>query len=162
MKDYYQILGVVKNASEEEIKRAYRKKALAMHPDKSGGFEPHMKELNEAYNILKNGKTKTEYDLKGLFSEENQIFYSDIDAYSTRSFYDDWKEDSYYKRMIIYLWVILGFVLALIIVFVFALNPVEFSKSSGNKYEAPQLKELSPKELDNNDVEDLHELIKEI
>ena len=52
MKDYYTILGVQKNASEEEIKKAYRKLAHQHHPDKASGDEKKFKEINEAYQVL--------------------------------------------------------------------------------------------------------------
>lgn len=61
MKDYYKILGVEKGASEEEIKKAFRKKAHEYHPDKAhGGDEAKFKEVNEAYQVL-GDKSKREY-----------------------------------------------------------------------------------------------------
>ncbi|PIQ69827.1 molecular chaperone DnaJ, partial [Candidatus Shapirobacteria bacterium CG11_big_fil_rev_8_21_14_0_20_40_12] len=53
-RDYYEILGVSKSASEAELKAAYRKQALAWHPDrnKSKEAETKFKEINEAYEIL--------------------------------------------------------------------------------------------------------------
>ncbi len=47
--NYYDILGVSKSASDDEIKKAYRKLAHQYHPDKAGGDEKKFKELNEAY-----------------------------------------------------------------------------------------------------------------
>ncbi len=54
MKDYHKVLGVRKDASSDEIKRAYRKLALLYHPDrnKDGGAEERFKEISEAYAIL--------------------------------------------------------------------------------------------------------------
>ncbi|MDO8436414.1 MAG: molecular chaperone DnaJ [bacterium] len=63
-KDYYQILGVSKSASEEEIKKAYRKLAHQYHPDK-GGDEKKFKEINEAYQILSDKEKKGQYDQFG-------------------------------------------------------------------------------------------------
>jgi len=48
-KDYYQILGVNKGASQEQIKESFRKLAHKYHPDKAGGDEKKFKEINEAY-----------------------------------------------------------------------------------------------------------------
>jgi len=63
-KDYYQILGISRSASEDEIKKAYRKLAHQHHPDK-GGDEKKFKEINEAYQILSNRDKKEQYDKFG-------------------------------------------------------------------------------------------------
>ncbi len=69
--DYYQILGVSKNASKEEIKKAYRKLAHRYHPDKAGGDERKFKEINEAYQILSNDQKRAQYDQFGnVFSAQ--------------------------------------------------------------------------------------------
>lgn len=65
MKDYYKILGVNKDASEEEIKKAFRKLAHAYHPDKSGGDEAKFKEASEAYSVLSDKKKRQQYDQFG-------------------------------------------------------------------------------------------------
>ncbi len=64
-KDYYNILGVSKSASADEIKRAYRKMAHQHHPDKNGGKDEKFKELNEAYQILSDEKKRAQYDQFG-------------------------------------------------------------------------------------------------
>ncbi len=64
-KDYYQILGVSKTASEEDVKKAYRKLAHQYHPDKSGGDEKKFKEINEAYQILSDKAKRAQYDRFG-------------------------------------------------------------------------------------------------
>lgn len=64
-KDYYKILGVTKTASEEEIKKAYRRLAHKYHPDKPGGDEKKFKEINEAYQILSNREKRSQYDRFG-------------------------------------------------------------------------------------------------
>ncbi|PJC69929.1 MAG: molecular chaperone DnaJ, partial [Candidatus Tagabacteria bacterium CG_4_8_14_3_um_filter_41_8] len=64
-RDYYQILGISRNASKEDIKKAYRKLALKYHPDKSGGSEEKFKEINEAYHILIDDVKRAEYDRYG-------------------------------------------------------------------------------------------------
>ncbi len=63
--DYYKILGVSRGASEEEIKKAYRKLAQKYHPDKAGGDEKRFKEINEAYQVLSNSEKKAQYDKFG-------------------------------------------------------------------------------------------------
>ena len=68
MKDYYQILGVSKNAPQEDIKKAYRKLAHKYHPDK-GGNETKFKEINEAYQILSDQKKRSQYDRFGRVFE---------------------------------------------------------------------------------------------
>lgn len=64
-KDYYTVLGVSKNASQDEIKKAYRKLAVKYHPDKAKGNEDKFKEINEAYEVLKNPETRQKYDQLG-------------------------------------------------------------------------------------------------
>lgn len=63
-KDYYKTLGVARNASKEEIKKAYRKLAHQYHPDK-GGDEARFKEINEAYQILSDEQKRSQYDQFG-------------------------------------------------------------------------------------------------
>src|SRR3989344_233291 len=65
MKDYYKILGVNRDASEEEVKKAFRKLAHAYHPDKSGGDEAKFKEVSEAYSVLSDKKKRAQYDAYG-------------------------------------------------------------------------------------------------
>lgn len=68
MKDYYQILGVKRDASPEEIKKAYYKLAHKYHPDK-GGDEKKFKEINEAYQVLSNEEKRKQYDRFGQVFE---------------------------------------------------------------------------------------------
>jgi molecular chaperone DnaJ len=65
MKNYYQILGVPKEASEDDIKKAFRKLAQKYHPDKKGGDEAKFKEVSEAYSILSDKKKRAAYDTGG-------------------------------------------------------------------------------------------------
>jgi molecular chaperone DnaJ len=69
MKDYYQILGVKRDASPEEIKKAYYKLAHKYHPDK-GGDEKKFKEVNEAYQVLSDKEKRSQYDRFGRVFEE--------------------------------------------------------------------------------------------
>ncbi len=64
-KDYYDILGVSKGASDDEIKKAYRKLAHKYHPDKKDGDESKFKEVNEAYQTLSDKQKRSQYDQFG-------------------------------------------------------------------------------------------------
>lgn len=67
-RDYYQVLGVPKSATDEEIKKAYRKLAMQYHPDKNPGdksAEDKFKEVSEAYEALRNPESRTAYDQFG-------------------------------------------------------------------------------------------------
>jgi molecular chaperone DnaJ len=67
-RDYYEVLGVAKNASADDIKKAYRKKALELHPDRNPddkGAEEKFKEAAEAYDVLSDGDKKARYDRYG-------------------------------------------------------------------------------------------------
>lgn len=64
-RDYYEVLGVAKTASPDEIKKAFRKLAVKYHPDKDGGDEAKFKEASEAYEVLKDAQKKQRYDQFG-------------------------------------------------------------------------------------------------
>lgn len=64
-RDYYEVLGVSKDASADEIKKAFRKAAVKHHPDKEGGDETKFKEANEAYEVLKDQQKRQRYDQFG-------------------------------------------------------------------------------------------------
>jgi len=69
-KDYYDILGVSKSASDDDIKKAYRRLAHQYHPDKSGGDEKKFKEVNEAYQVLSDKAKRQQYDQFGQTFEQ--------------------------------------------------------------------------------------------
>src|SRR6185436_993430 len=64
-KDYYEILGINKGASKDEIKKAFYKLAHKYHPDKKEGNEAKFKEVNEAYQILSDDQKRAKYDQFG-------------------------------------------------------------------------------------------------
>jgi len=101
-KDYYKILGVKNNASEEEIKKAYRKLAMIYHPDKNDGdkkAEEKFKEIVEAYEVLSNPSKRAEFDsFLGKKTQRTQYSYTYKSQQSTKDdlFWDDLV--SKYKR----------------------------------------------------------------
>ena len=73
-RDYYNVLGVQKNSSPEQIKAAYRKLAVKHHPDKNPGDKPSeekFKEASEAYHVLSDKERKQNYDNFGHAAFEN-------------------------------------------------------------------------------------------
>jgi molecular chaperone DnaJ len=84
-RDYYEILGVGKTASEEELKKSYRKIAMQCHPDKNPGDKPaeeRFKEAAEAYEVLSDRQKRELYDAYGHAGLNNQGFSGFDDAFS--------------------------------------------------------------------------------
>lgn len=72
--EYYSILEIAREATPEEIKKAYRKKAMDLHPDRHGGDkakEADFKKLNEAYSVLSDEQKKAHYDRHGTMDNHN-------------------------------------------------------------------------------------------
>jgi len=90
--DHYKVLGVEKGASEEEIKKAYRRLALQLHPDKNKeeDAEEKFKELAEAYAVLSDKKRREEYDRRGNQGTSfNSSYRHSVDPFDIfRSFFD--------------------------------------------------------------------------
>jgi curved DNA-binding protein len=79
-KDYYGILGVPRNASDTDIKKAYRKLAMQYHPDRNPGKEKwaneKFKEINEAYGVLGDPQKRNQYDQFGTVGNIGDVFGS--------------------------------------------------------------------------------------
>jgi len=92
-KDYYQILGVPKNATEAQIKKAYRKLAMQYHPDRNPGKEQwandKFKEINEAFSVLGDPEKRKQYDQFGTVGNIGDIFGSPY----TRTTFEDLMKD---------------------------------------------------------------------
>lgn len=73
-KDYYKILGIEKNASQDEVKKAFYKLAHQHHPDKAGGNEIKFKEINEAYQVVGNPEKRKQYDQFGATFDQQGGF----------------------------------------------------------------------------------------
>jgi molecular chaperone DnaJ len=73
-KDYYKLLGVEKNATQDEIKKAFKKLAMQHHPDRQGGDEKKFKEINEAYQVLGDAGKRSKYDQFGSDFEQQGGF----------------------------------------------------------------------------------------
>ncbi|MBU1613532.1 DnaJ domain-containing protein, partial [Patescibacteria group bacterium] len=73
-KDYYKILGIEKSASQDEIKKAFKKMAMQHHPDRPGGDEAKFKEVNEAYQVLGDAEKRGRYDQFGSDFEQQGGF----------------------------------------------------------------------------------------
>jgi molecular chaperone DnaJ len=79
-RDYYKILGVPRNASDEEIKKAFRKLAFKYHPDHNSqpDAEEKFKEINEAYEVLSNAEKRASYDRYGRVATADSFGFEDI------------------------------------------------------------------------------------
>lgn len=92
-KDYYRILGIPRNASDDEIKKAYRKLAMQYHPDhnprKEKWANEKFKEINEAYGVLGDPEKRRQYDQFGTVGNVGDIFGSPF----TRSTFEDLMKD---------------------------------------------------------------------
>lgn len=97
MKDYYEILGVSRNATEKEIKKAYRRLARKYHPDvnPSKDAEEKFKEISEAYEVLMDKNKRAQYDrfgrydFRGGFDWSNFTHFSDVEDIFGRDIFSD-------------------------------------------------------------------------
>ena len=91
-RDYYEVLGVIKSASPEEIKKAYRKLALKYHPDRNKGdkaAEAKFKEAGEAYHVLSNKERRTNYDQFGHAAFEGTGGRGDFSNFDFSNIFSD-------------------------------------------------------------------------
>jgi curved DNA-binding protein len=92
-KDYYQVLGIPRNATEQQIKKAYRKLAMQYHPDRNPGNEKwaneKFKEVNEAFSVLGDPEKRKQYDQFGTVGSAGDIFRSGY----TRTTFEDLMKD---------------------------------------------------------------------
>ena len=92
-KDYYKTLGVTENASDAQIKKAYRKLAMQYHPDRNSGNEKwaneKFKEINEAYGVLGDPQKRKQYDQFGTIGDLGDIFSS---PFTTTTFQEMMKD----------------------------------------------------------------------
>jgi molecular chaperone DnaJ len=92
-RDYYEVLSVAKTASDEEIKRAYRRLAMKYHPDRADGdkaeAEMRFKECAEAYEVLSDDEKRRRYDMHGHAGVHGQHDFSHMDVGDIFSMFDD-------------------------------------------------------------------------
>jgi curved DNA-binding protein len=97
--DYYNILGVSKTASSEEIKRAYRQKAKQHHPDMPDGDAETFKQINEAYEVLSNNNKRSAYDNPNAGSSFNsQDFSRGFNPFADTPFSDIFEQFGYRQK----------------------------------------------------------------
>lgn len=104
-KDYYKILNITKSATDKEIKDAFRKLAKQYHPDSEGGSEDKFKDINEAYEVLKDSKKKHKYDMmlkyQNSFDAPNSFSEKQSQAsqaYKQSKMYSDFQSFSEYMN----------------------------------------------------------------
>ena len=95
MKNYYEVLGISKTASADEIKKAYRNLAFKYHPDRNSGdkiAEEKFKEINEAYDVLSDEKKRADYDSFGTsnshYSGTNNSYNRNNDFTNEETFWN--------------------------------------------------------------------------
>lgn len=126
MKNYYEILNIERTATGRDIRNAYLKRVKEVHPDsKNFSFKESndvLSEINEAYSVLKDPKRRAAYE--ATFKEtKKSVFYDSAEAaYYPNSFGQELKDEKTYKRVMIVLWVVMGFVLSLLVTTLFSVN----------------------------------------
>lgn len=96
MEDLYKVLGVQKNSTQDEIKKAYRNLAFKYHPDRNQGSteaEEKLKEINAAYSVLGDADKRRQYDANGF--DANSNFYQNS-TYNQNGYYDPFSGFGFY------------------------------------------------------------------
>lgn len=104
MKDYYEILGVGPEASQEEIKEAFRQRAFECHPDRVDGDEKEAAEeeflrVREAFDVLSDARKKKQYDRNGTLDTDESAETETTSTRRRRSYKEEWKK---YRRRKVY------------------------------------------------------------
>lgn len=90
--NYYDVLGVSKNATQDDIKKSYRELCKKYHPDRTGGDDTKIKEINEAYAILGDEQKRREYDQKRREYDASRSFGGGFGANYTGGFGTEWSD----------------------------------------------------------------------
>lgn len=154
MKNYYAILGIPMNATSLEIRKAYRKKALILHPDKNSEASTYseMSEINEAYSVLSDSELKGKYDTSfvlNLSRAENTIFSDHTAYFDTQAFTDDWEEGVRYRKIIFFLWILLLLIFGMMAFFLYKTDPNILNTDNSSNVEENNLfpEDINPKEI---------------
>ena len=104
-RNYYEILGVPVEASEAEIRRAYRRKAMEFHPDRSSHPNAHERtlEINKAYEVLSNPNLRANYD-RTLFPPGDYSYSGTSESYSEQEWYESDPAEYYDEEEIYYVY----------------------------------------------------------
>ncbi len=155
MKDYYQILGIKPNASDSEIKSAYKKLALKFHPDKNNGdifFESLFKDIQEAYECLSNSESRKIYDQgsNNFFKKKQQ---------STTHTSEPIKEDKPLKKQTNSIYWIFAVIIILVLFEVASISNNHYDKIDTNSIpleEIPAAVEIDCVDTNNNSTQEVN------
>ncbi|PIZ00079.1 hypothetical protein COY62_04455 [bacterium (Candidatus Howlettbacteria) CG_4_10_14_0_8_um_filter_40_9] len=153
MKNYYAILGLPRSATGLEIKKAYQKKALLLHPDINSKASTYseMSEINEAYSVLCDIELKGKYDaifISNLSRSGNTIFSDHTSYFDTKAFSEDWNDGVRYRKTIFFLWVLLLLIFGMMAFFLYKTDPNILNTKSSNVEENNLFPEdINPKEI---------------